>query len=232
MDGLKNIRRENIAEEVQEQMMNKIIDGTWAQGTKIPSENELREAMGVSRDTVRQAIKQLCAHGFLESFQGRGTYVKKIDLSIYLTHLIPVVFLSEDDGTNLLQFMQLIEAASAKAAARTATKEEIQYLETCLNEMSNQSDDSVYYKWDSDYHIQLAKCSHNPLYVRSIEITSKMLNYYLTDLAKIHGHAESILQHQQCLEAIIERNPEAAEKAMIDHYDMLQRRLLTLTREV
>ena len=136
MNDFKAMNKGSVVDEVLEQMMGKIVDGTWSQGDKIPSENELRDMLGVSRDTVRQAIKRMCALGLLESQQGRGTFVQNIDLSLYLTHLIPLVFLSEDDGSNLLQYMQVIQIASAKAAVEKATEEDIQALKNCLNEMT------------------------------------------------------------------------------------------------
>ena len=61
MSDFKNLKKEHISEDVFSQMLERITSGEWPQGSKIPSENELREAMGVSRDTVRQAIKRMCA---------------------------------------------------------------------------------------------------------------------------------------------------------------------------
>lgn len=226
MADFRPMNKESVVDEVLRQMMEKIADGTWVKGEKIPSENELREQLCVSRDTVRQAIKQLCAQGLLESHQGKGTFVRDADMSLYLTNMIPLVFLSEDDGSNLIQFMQLIQAASAGLAAEKATEEEIDFLQTCLDHMTEEEgNDKVYYDWDSKFHVQLSRCSRNPLFVRSIEITSDMLAYYFTDLARIHGHDDSIAQHSRCLEAIRARDVNAARSAMKEHYDMLGQRL-------
>lgn len=226
MNDFKAMNKGSVVDEVLEQMMGKIVDGTWSQGDKIPSENELRDMLGVSRDTVRQAIKRMCALGLLESQQGRGTFVQNIDLSLYLTHLIPLVFLSEDDGSNLLQYMQVIQIASAKAAVEKATEEDIQALKNCLNEMTLDSEDEEYYRRDSQFHIYLAQCSHNPLFVKSMEITSHMLTYYLTNLVRIHGRDQSIQDHKRCLDAIIAKDTTAAMTAMHQHYSMLEQRLV------
>ncbi len=226
MSDFKAMNKGSVVDEVQDQMMGKIMDGTWSQGDKIPSENELRDMLGVSRDTVRQAIKRMCALGLLESQQGRGTFVQNIDLSLYLTHMVPLVFLSEDDGTNLLQYMQVIQVASAKAAVDKATEEDIQALTKCLEEMIQESEDEEYYQRDAQFHICLSQCSHNPLFVKSMEITSHMLTYYLTNLVRIHGRDQSIQDHKQCLDAIIKKDSTAAMAAMHRHYSMLEVRLV------
>ncbi len=226
MSDFKAMNKGSIVDEVQDQMMGKIMDGTWSQGDKIPSENELRDMLGVSRDTVRQAIKRMCALGLLESQQGRGTFVQNIDLSLYLTHMVPLVFLSEDDGTNLLQYMQVIQVASAKAAVDKATQEDIQALTKCLEEMMRESEDEEYYQRDAQFHICLSRCSHNPLFVKSMEITSHMLTYYLTNLVRIHGRDQSIQDHKQCLDAIMKKDSAAAMAAMHQHYSMLEQRLV------
>ena len=225
MSEFRAMNKGSVVDEVLAQMMGKIADGTWSRGEKIPSENELRELLGVSRDTVRQAIKQMCAQGLLESQQGRGTYVKNADVGLPLTQMIPTVFLTQDDGANLIEFMQVIETASASIAAEKATEEDLAYLQSCLDQMIRAETDEQYYDWDSKYHIHLAKCTRNPLFSRSIEITSEMLTYYFTNLAKVHGREASIAQHRSCLEAVRTRDQKAAYMAMREHYEMLGRRL-------
>ena len=64
---IEPIEKKNVAELVFQKMLNMIIEGTWKQGEMIPSENELREAFSVSRDTVRQAVHRLSALGILRS---------------------------------------------------------------------------------------------------------------------------------------------------------------------
>ena len=59
--GIKPIKRVNVGEQVLLQLKKMLIDGEWAPGSKIPSENELAELFEVSRITVRQALQKLNA---------------------------------------------------------------------------------------------------------------------------------------------------------------------------
>ena len=71
--ALKQITRVNIAEKVFEQLRDQILQGTWKEGEKLPSEQELTETLGVSRSSVRQAIRTLADYGMVETRNGTGT---------------------------------------------------------------------------------------------------------------------------------------------------------------
>lgn len=60
-----------------EQLRDQILQGTWKEGEKLPSEQELTETLGVSRSSVRQAIRTLADYGMVETRNGTGTYVKR-----------------------------------------------------------------------------------------------------------------------------------------------------------
>ncbi|MBO4873074.1 MAG: GntR family transcriptional regulator [Lachnospiraceae bacterium] len=68
--------------QIEGYMKKKIMDGEWAVGEKIPTENELMELFDVSRATLRQAVGNLCNNGLLVRLQGRGTFVRSRTLYI------------------------------------------------------------------------------------------------------------------------------------------------------
>ena len=59
---------------IYNQFYKDIMDGVYPVGSKLPSENELREIYGVSRNTLRQALAILYQDGFIEKFQGKGSF--------------------------------------------------------------------------------------------------------------------------------------------------------------
>ena len=100
----------------------------WPPDSKIPSENELRSSLSVSRDTVRERLGAL---GLLESKQGKGTFVRKVDVGFYLNLVVPSLFLDEHDSVNILQFMKAIQAESVRFACRKATVKTSACWRTC-----------------------------------------------------------------------------------------------------
>ena len=74
------VERVNVTEQVIEYLKTNIQRGVWKPGEKIASENELTNILSVSRASVRHAIQQLIAVGVLESYQGKGTFVKSMPI--------------------------------------------------------------------------------------------------------------------------------------------------------
>src|SRR3954447_7608676 len=75
LPALRTARRAGLIEQVIEQLREQIIAGTWAIGSRIPTESELAQLTGTSRNTVREAVQSLVHAGLLERRQGSGTYV-------------------------------------------------------------------------------------------------------------------------------------------------------------
>ena len=78
-EGFEYLKKQDIKEQVFQQLLSKIQSGEWKPGEKLPSENELTKAMGVSRITVREAIQKLVAINLVETYQGKGSFVKNVN---------------------------------------------------------------------------------------------------------------------------------------------------------
>lgn len=75
MKSLSNIKSKLLAEQIEEEIFQYIIDTPFGVGDKLPNEFELGERFGVGRSTIREAVKQLISKGVLEVRRGSGTYV-------------------------------------------------------------------------------------------------------------------------------------------------------------
>ena len=74
--ALTSPRREPLADQVIAQLRTQITSGEWPVGSRIPTEVELVEQLGVARNTVREAVRALAHNGLLDIRQGSGTYVR------------------------------------------------------------------------------------------------------------------------------------------------------------
>lgn len=125
----------NIAQQVFAYLKKKIEDGTWPIGSRIPSENELTESLGVSRSSVRTAIQQCVALNILESQHGRGTFVRNNDVSGIIGTVHTLSGTDYDDLLQVLEFRMIVEKESAALAAKHATPEHVARLERLLQTM-------------------------------------------------------------------------------------------------
>ncbi|GIJ29970.1 GntR family transcriptional regulator [Micromonospora qiuiae] len=110
------------------QLRQRIMAGEWPVGSRIPTEPQLVEALGVGRNTVREAVRALAHAGVLECRQGSGTYVVSTD------ELAPVVArrLTEERTAEVIEVRRAFEVEAARLAARRRTAEDLATLDDAL----------------------------------------------------------------------------------------------------
>lgn len=226
--GEKIIVKSNISDQVYKQMLKEIINGVWKEGELIPSENVLSGTFGVSRDSVRQSIHKLSALGLLEAKQGKGTYVKRIDISFYMNLLIPSLLLNESDSVAVLEFAKSIQVESTRIACRRATDAQLLKFQDYLDQMKRVTDYDEYFDVDMGYHKYMSLLTDNSLFIKALDIVEVLLREYLRDIVIENGSEMSIDQHEKCYQELIRRNEEAATRIMNEHYDMLISRVKRL----
>ena len=123
----------NITDSVYRKILEQIIAGTYRPGDRIPTENELKEAFNVSRNTIRAALNRLNTLGILETRRGDGTYVCKPSMGMYINSFIPAMLINEDSFLEILEFRRAIEIAAARMAAAKADESDIKALQSYLD---------------------------------------------------------------------------------------------------
>lgn len=226
--AITQIEKVSVADKVYESMLEMVADGTWSDGTKIPSENELSELFGVSRNTVRQVIQKMNALGILEAKQGRGTFVKKIDTSFYLNSLIPTVYLGVKSSESILEFEKSIQVESVKIAGKKATLEEIDGLAKYIELMKENISSDAFYDYDKEYHLYLSKITRNELFVKSMNIFKRMMRKNLVSVVNKYGRSQSIKAHEAIYQKLREGNVEEAARIMDEHLQLNIDRALSL----
>ena len=162
--ALKPIKRVNIAEQVFEQLREQILHGTWKEGEKLPSEQELTETLGVSRSSVRQAIRTLADYGLVETRNGTGTYVKRQISGNYMMNIVPLGDLQTEDIIEVLDFLCLIEDSVAAMAVERCTPSdlsELQEIHSRLLTARDQRDLETLTAVDVEFHSKIAMITQN-----------------------------------------------------------------------
>ena len=164
INGLRSFQRKDIREQVFEELLNQITSGAWKPGEKIPSENELTKALNVSRITIREAIQKLAAMDLVESYHGKGTYVKEFTTSNYLKSLTPMILLSRDDLKYIIEYRRILEVGIIELFMKNVNDKYIKRLENDLmNMIAYKHDLNKYQQYDMDFHITLYEMTHNRL---------------------------------------------------------------------
>ena len=220
---VKPIRKKGVPEEIINEIKGLIEKGYLIPGNKLPPERELAKMLNVSRPSLREALYALSVLGITENRAGDGTYLSE---STDNWHLEPFnILFTINKGTlrNIFEARKFLDAAVAQLASERHCEEDISKLEKSLENMRlNIGNDNKYSLHEMAFHLDLIRASGNAvIYVlmeklyKLLEETRKKAAEFQEDL-KTYRH-QDYLNHMKIFEAVKNRKPDEAVKAMIDH---------------
>ncbi len=192
-------------------------------GSRLPPERELVALLGVSRTTLREALRALQQAGYLETSRGRngGTFVASRQISQFTeSDVRRVVQRMGSTLRDLIDLRGAVEPKAAEAAALRATDQDIENLRW-LQRRAETASVTDLRQADSTLHIAIAHTARSDLVLDSVlevQIRLHDLLAYLQQTTDLHppGHRSSV-QHGEVVEAIANRDPPGAREAMSQH---------------
>jgi GntR family transcriptional repressor for pyruvate dehydrogenase complex len=214
---LSGIQHILLAEQVEDQIYEYIMQQKMDKGARLPNEFKLAEKFGVGRSTIREAVKLLVSRGVLETRRGSGTYV----LDIIPSDLDPLNLRNVEDKVSLamelVDLRMILEPGIAELAAFHATDEEIKVLLELCDETERKIRNEQYYiQSDINFHTHIALCSKNKVIEQLITIIETAVMMFVNVTHK-QLTAETITTHRAIAEAIAEHDPVGARAAMTMH---------------
>ncbi|MBJ7222036.1 MULTISPECIES: FadR/GntR family transcriptional regulator [unclassified Brenneria] len=211
--SIKSIQKHNVVNAVYEQIKEKLLDGSWPPGSKLPSESELTVSFNVSRVSIRSAVQRLRDLGIVITHQGKGSFVtKNFSQRSLLNEQQPIMHLSREEFHDMMIFRQTVEFKCMELAVQNATAEDISALEKALNRMlTNKDDYKKYSQADFDFHLAIAKASQNKVFYNVMNSIKDIYYYYLEELNRSLGISlESVEAHIKVFMAIKNRDASTA----------------------
>jgi DNA-binding FadR family transcriptional regulator len=213
---LRPVRLGNAFEDTVGRLLQTIRLGVLAPGESLPPERELAARLGVSRDTVREAIKSLSDAGYLVSRRGRygGTFLSEELPS--QTGAAPGVSRAEIDDA--LRLREILEVGAARMAAnRTLTAAEREMLWSRLTDVRD-ADPHDYRRLDSRLHLAITEAAGSPSLVPLVAENRMRLNTLLDQIPLLPRNIDhSDEQHEAIVMAILAADCEGAAAAMRAH---------------
>jgi DNA-binding FadR family transcriptional regulator len=228
-------KRMTLADQLYGQILEQIVSGALQQSDKLPSENQICAAFGVSRPVVRDALRRLQDDGLIEARRGVGSFVRRRPPQGLIE------FTTADAVSGLMRAMEArmgFEAAAARFAALRAGQREIVRIRSALLVLDDRMRQRLPARdADFDFHVAVAEASGNEVFITLLHAVRKEIERAM-DVAQgitregSQGRIERVMQeHRQIYEAIVARDPDAAGLNMAHHLLQARQRVTDNARE-
>jgi hypothetical protein len=215
--GTKKIK---LSEQTAERLYDMIVDeGRYAPGSKLPNENELSDALQVSRTTLREAISFLVAQGVLEIRRGKGTFVAQTLPTQAMDLTVLSSLRSRVRAKDLFEMRLIFEPATVAMACQRATDEELRQIQKKADRMERIA--AAGGDWplaDQEFHMALIRASHNEYMRRLYPIINSAVNEILQITENRQQMQDiAVRDNQLILEFLLRRDEVGARHAMSIH---------------
>ena len=176
---------------------------------------------GSGIEELREALKKLSMMGLVEIKQGKGTFVKSVDLGLFMKPMLQLVDFDEIDIETIYSAREYIEGGIAYLAAQQRTDGELAILESILGKLKaaiQAGDILSIFEYDRAFHDDLARAAHNPILFACLqtieEINEACVKRYDKFLIMLD---DCYNEHFQIFTAVANQQPEKAQAAMAQH---------------
>lgn len=209
-----------LTDEAIERIKSMIVSGELHPGDRLPKEADLAERLGLSRNSLREAVRALSLIRVLDVRQGDGTYVTSLQPDVLLDTVGFVIDFHRDDSVlHLLEVRRILEPAATAMAAQVMTDNEIASLGALVDSMSTAADLNELIKGDLEFHHRIAVGSGNPVLASLIDsLSAPTLRARIwRGLAQEGAIARTHEQHQAIHQALAARQPDLARAWAMVH---------------
>ncbi|HET9976801.1 MAG TPA: FCD domain-containing protein [Burkholderiaceae bacterium] len=224
MLDIQSVNLPKAADVLASLLREKILRGELAEGADLPTERDLGEQAGVSRATVREALRILDIEGLIATRVGRngGSFVAR-PTSATIERSVGIFIRGQRIRFEaVLETRSAIEPSSARFAALHRTDDDLAKLEDChraLERTAMAGDIAAYVRANLDWHVQVVRASHNELLIAFIAAVAQPV-YEASDVEGFNSpqvRQAVIRAHRSVMDAIRARDGDAAERRMARH---------------
>ncbi len=222
------IQRENVSELIVKSVIEKIRTKQLLPGDKLPNEKDMSEEYGVSRISLREALRYLSAKGLIVTRHGEGSFINTYDPSLVADTLYTYSLLTTEPVLEMLELRKIMEAQACRLCAQNASDEEIAQIIEYKNkreaECQNNNNPTEKFKYDRLFHLAIAKGSHNEIFEKFIETIHLTIEIHQLEYTKTTENIKHTTNyHNKISEALTARNAELAGQMMYEHIDQIKK---------
>jgi GntR family transcriptional repressor for pyruvate dehydrogenase complex len=222
------VRQSRASGEIVSQIERAVFAGELETGDRLQSERELAEQFGVSRITVRDALRVLEARGLIRVKVGAmgGAFVADANTDRVAESISTLIKLKRMTLSELAEARTIVEAATASLAAQRADagavsrlQQHVERARPLLREPITHADASM------DFHVELARAARNEVLEATVEAYRELLVPSIRDLRDEKSGRATQKAHEEIVEAVRRHDSEGARELMLTHLADFEKRL-------
>ncbi|RON56796.1 FadR/GntR family transcriptional regulator [Pseudomonas frederiksbergensis] len=209
MSDISPLVKRSLVDQALDQLRLRITQGVWAVGQRLPTEPELSAELGISRNTVREAMRVLAFSGLIEIRQGDGSYLRAV-----IDPLDTMKALSQCTPEQARETRHILEVEAIGLAALRRTDEDLIALREALGVSGSHyhGDLDSYIACDLVFHRRLVDAAHNPTLSELYRYFSSIVGAQLRKSLNITPRRQEVFDlHIELLDAVEQRDPERAK---------------------
>ena len=209
MSEMSPLIKRSLVDQALDQLRLRITEGVWTVGQRLPTEPELSAELGISRNTVREAMRVLAFSGLIEIRQGDGSYLRAV-----IDPLDTLKALSRCSLEQARETRHILEVEAIGLAALRRTDEDLIELRKALSVSGDHyhGDLDSYIACDLVFHRRLVDAAHNPTLSELYRYFSSVVGAQLRHCLNITPRRQEVFDlHIALLDAVEQRDPERAK---------------------
>ena len=208
-----------VPELVLDNLLAAIEAGRLQVGSELPPERDLAEALGISRNSLRECLSIMNFMGIIENRGNRKVLVKNADYFRKSRSLLELSF-SPDTFDDFMEFRRTNEREIARLSCRRATPEDLDRLRSSVERLENDATD---YLADVEFHVNLAYASHNTIFAAMLDyVNCLILELRMRFFEREDYHGKTAQAHRRIYEAVLARDEELAAYEMGRHLKIIE----------
>lgn len=215
----ENVKLGKLAEIVAAQVREEIRNGSLPIGSKLPPERDLIEQFGVSRSTVREALRLLESDGFVVIRSGRhgGAHITHPKVERIATILDVVLEVEKTTMGELIEARAIMEPLAVRLAAERATEKDLSRIQESMDLIRAKADDAALISEQTvRFHVLIAEATHNGV-IHALTATTQQLIFARARDAITIEPENTLYAHERIFEAIRDHKPDVAARRMARH---------------
>lgn len=215
-NDIERVETTSMADVVETKLREYLKKKALKPGSPLPKEMELAEALGVSRNVVREALSRLRMLGMIDSRKKRGMVLVEPDVLKAFERVLDPVILDNQTLQDLFELRLVLEMGLADILYRRMTDKDLNELETIVDKEKGRQSASFKLKHEIAFHGKLYQMTGNTTFLRFQSMLLPVFEY-VVDLRKKDGIVSGKTTHRDLLELLKHGTAEDFRRGMKDH---------------